>query len=170
MALVELLLSPLPSHVRTARLVVVAAARRAGLEDELVDELRLALGEACSRAVGLHSRHAPETPVQVTVSDTGGGLVVQVTDHGPAAGPVGDDLSAALLEDAPAVENGDRPDFTGVDRFLDALVDPDVALAVVTGLVDDVEVEHGPGGTVLTMRWPLPAAAQRPGSTAAAQG
>jgi hypothetical protein len=33
MALVELLLSPLPAHVRTARLVVVAAARRAGLDD-----------------------------------------------------------------------------------------------------------------------------------------
>ena len=37
MALVELLLSPLPSHVRTARLVAVAAARRAGLDDERVD-------------------------------------------------------------------------------------------------------------------------------------
>ncbi len=44
MALVELLLTPLPAHVRTARLVVVAAARRAGLDDERVDELRLALG------------------------------------------------------------------------------------------------------------------------------
>ena len=69
MALVELLLSPLPAHVRTARLVVVAAARRAGLDDGLVDELRLALGEACSRAVGLHARHAPDQPVRVTVDD-----------------------------------------------------------------------------------------------------
>jgi serine/threonine-protein kinase RsbW len=169
MALVELLLSPLPSHVRTARLVVVAAARRAGLEDELVDELRLALGEACSRAVGLHSRHAPEQPVQVTVTDSSGGLVVQVTDHGPAAGPAVDDLSAGLLDSEVAQATAGRSDFSGVDRLLDALVDPDVALAVVTGLVDDVDIEHGPGGTVLTMRWPLPDAAQRPGSTAAAQ-
>ena len=37
MALVELLLTPLPAHVRTARLVGVAAARRAGLDDELID-------------------------------------------------------------------------------------------------------------------------------------
>jgi serine/threonine-protein kinase RsbW len=166
MALVELHLSPLPSHVRTARLVVVAAARRAGLDDELVDELRLAIGEACSRAVGLHARHAPETPVLLTVTDGAGGLVVQVTDQGPAAGPAPGDLSAGLLDGDAAGD--ERAPFQGVDRLLDALVDPDVALAVVTGLVDDVEVEHGPGGTTITMRWPLPAAAQRPGSTAAA--
>lgn len=165
MAVVELLLSPLPSHVRTARLVVVAAARRAGLGDELVDELRLALGEACARAVGLHARHAPDEPVQVVITDGSSGLVVEVTDHGPAAGPAVDDVSAGLLE---GDENGSRSDFTGVDRMLDALVDPDVALAVVTGLVDDVEVEHGAGGTVVTMRWPLPAASQRPGGTAVA--
>ena len=160
MALVELLLSPLPSHVRTARLVVVAAARRAGLGDELVDELRLALGEAASRAVGLHARHAPGTPVQITVSDNAGGLVVQVTDHGPAAGPTPDDLSEGLLEDAEELQ--------GVDRLLDALADPDVSLAVVQGLVDDVAVEHGPGGTTVTMRWPLPATATGPGTTAVA--
>ena len=163
MAVVELLLSPLPSHVRTARLVVVAAARRAGLDDERVDELRLAIGEACSRAVGLHAHHAPETPVQVTVVDGARGLTVEVTDHGPAAGPAVDDVSAGLLDG----QDGRREDFTGVDRFLDALVDPDVALAVVAGLVDDVDVEHGPGGTTVTMRWPLPVGAA-PGGTAAA--
>jgi anti-sigma regulatory factor (Ser/Thr protein kinase) len=151
-ALVELLLSPLPSHVRTARLVVVAAARRAGLDDELVDELRLALGEACSRAVGLHARHAPGTPVQVTVADDRGGLTVRVTDQGPAAGPAPGDLSEGLFEDS-ATEPATGP---VDDALLDTLVDPDVALAVVTGLVDDVEVEHGPGGTTVSMRWPLP--------------
>lgn len=159
MALVELLLSPLPSHVRTARLVVVAAARRAGLSDDRVDELRLALGEATSRAVGLHARHAPETPVRVTVSDTPGGLTVQVTDQGPAAGPAPGDLSAGLLDDDAADAGVDD------DHLLDALVDPDVVLAVVSGLVDDVEVEHGLGGTTVSMRWPLPVGAA-PGSTA----
>lgn len=157
MALVELLISPLPSHVRTARLVTVATARRAGLADGLIDELRLALGEASSRAVALHARHVPDAPVRITVDDGPGGLTVQVTDQGPAAGPTPDDMSEGLFE-------GETDD--------DTLVDPDVALAVVTGLVDDVDVEHGPGGTTVTMRWPLPPPAVTgrgagPGSTAA---
>ena len=44
-------LPPAPEHVRTARLVVVAAARRFGLDEELVDDVRLAVGEAVARAV-----------------------------------------------------------------------------------------------------------------------
>lgn len=154
MALVELLLTPLPSHVRTARLVVVAAARRAGLEDGLLDELRLAVGEAASRAVGLNARHAPEVPVRVTVDDSPEGLVVAVTDEGPAAGPVPDDVSEGLL-------SGDADD--------DALADPDVSLAVLTGLVDAVSIDAGPTGTTVTLRWPLPVGASGPGATAVSQ-
>lgn len=146
MALVEILLSPLPAHVRTARLVGIAAARRAGLEAELVDELRLALGEACSRAVGLHAQHAPEVPVRVTVDDRPGALIVTVTDAGPAAGPAPDDLSADMLDD-------------------EETLGPDVALAVLTGLLDAVEITPTATGTTITMHWPLPVGAA-PGGTA----
>ena len=152
MALVELLLSPLPSHVRTARLVVVAAARRAGLEDGLVDELRLAVGEACTRAVGLNARHAPEVPVKVLVTDDPTGLVLSVTDAGPEAGPAPDDLSEGLLEGQ----------LEGAQDY----GHPDVSLAVLTGLVDSVEVAPSAAGTTITMRWPLPASAGGPGATA----
>lgn len=140
MALVELLLPPSPEHVRTARLVVAAAARRAGLADELVDELRLALGEACGRAVLLHARHAPDVRVEVTVRDDPAGLTVAVRDRGPAAGPIPVDAASGLLDDADD----------------DLLGDPDVALAVVRGLVDDVSVDPDPQGTTVTMRWSLP--------------
>ncbi len=156
MALVELLLSPLPAHVRTARLVAVAAARRAGLDDELVDELRLAVGEACSRAVGLHGRHAPVSPVRLTVTDDANGLTLSVTDVGPAAGPVLDDAGEVLLA---------GPDTGGLDE----LADPDVALALLHGLVDELTVHSEPGGTVVTMRWPLPAGAVGARATIVAQ-
>lgn len=155
MALVELLLSPLPAHVRTSRLVVVAAARRAGLEDGLVDEVRLAVGEACSRAVGLHARHAPDVPVRLTISDDPSGLTVTVTDAGPQAGPAPGDLTEGLFE--------------GDAGMPGELVDPDVALAVLTGLLDAVEISPTAAGTTITMRWPLPAPAHGPGGTAASQ-
>jgi anti-sigma regulatory factor (Ser/Thr protein kinase) len=143
MAHVELTLSALPAHVRTARLVVVAAARRAGVEDELVDEIRLAVGEACSRAVGLHRAHAPGSPVRVVVADDATGLTITVTDEGPAAEPTSGDLAEDILESA---ANDD----------VDDVVDPDVSLAVLSGLVDDCEVDAGSDGTTVTMRWPLP--------------
>jgi serine/threonine-protein kinase RsbW len=169
MALVELLLSPLPAHVRTSRLVVLAAARRAGLDDSLVDELRLAVGEACSRAVGLHARYAPNVPVKVTIADDPGRLTVTVADAGPQAGPAPDDLVEGIFDSGPGSEptSGSGSDSGGGD--VDEHVDPDVALAVLSGLLDSVEVVPAATGTTITMHWPLPAGARGPGGTAAAQ-
>lgn len=150
MAVVELQLPALPAHVRTARLVCVAAARRAGLRAELVDELRLAVGEACARAVGLHARHAPDELVTVRVTDDVLGLTVTVHDCGPEAGPTVDDVAGGLLDREPSGEDDDDPD-------------PDVALALLDGLVDEVEVTAQDGeGTTVALRWPLP---RRPGGT-----
>lgn len=160
MALVELTLAPLPAHVRTARLVVVAAARRAGLDADLVDELRLAVGEATSRAVGLHVRNGMDSPVSVRVVDNPARLTVTVTDQGPAAGPVPDDLAGGMLD-------SDDP------NDADDVVDPDVSLAVLAGLVDDYAVEAHESGTTVTLRWPLPVRAiggTGPASTQAAEG
>lgn len=163
MAVVELLLPALPAHVRTARLVVVAAARRAGLADELVDEVRLAVGEACARAVGMHARHVPDDRVAVTMTDDVRGLVVAVADRGPAAGPVLDDLAGGMLQRDGA---GSGP-VTGDPAA--AAVDPDVSLGLLAGLVDELDVRSADGGTTVTMTWPLPRRVLGgPGSTAAA--
>jgi anti-sigma regulatory factor (Ser/Thr protein kinase) len=80
---VELRFPPTPSHVRTARLVAAAVARRARLEDVRLDELRLAVGEACARAVRRCILSGCLTPVVLTVDDAGPGLVVEVADEAP---------------------------------------------------------------------------------------
>ena len=134
MSTVELRFPPLPVHVRTARLVGVAAARRTRLPDDLVDELRLALGEACSRAVALHALHAPEEPVVVTVRDEEGRLTVEVTDLGPPPGSF-DGSVHELLHESPG--------------------DPNVALAFLTGLVEDVRVVSAGASTTVRLSWPL---------------
>jgi anti-sigma regulatory factor (Ser/Thr protein kinase) len=132
---VELLLSPLPVHVRTARLVGVAAARRAGLADEHIDELRLAVGEACARAVALNAVHAPDVPVKILLRDDPSGLTVEVTDAGPETGPVEGDVEELFAQDE---------------------VDPRVALAVLAGLVDEMEITTTASGSTVSLRWPLP--------------
>src|ERR1700691_2300511 len=93
MATVEVTFTPLPVHVRTARLVATAVARRSGVAESLLDEVRLAVGEACSRAVEAHQRHCPGVPVRVSLTDDGEQFEVVVTDAVPESEH---DLSAGI--------------------------------------------------------------------------
>ena len=146
-ATVELSFSALPAHVRTARLVAAAVARRTGLDEAVLDEVRLAVGEACSRAVHLHRKHCPDRPVTVTLVDGPDIFRVAVADEAPAADAADDD---SQLEELAA----------SADLDIDA-VPPGVGLAVISGLVDDVSIEPVPGGDgrgmVVRMSWPVPA-------------
>ena len=78
---VQLRFPPTPGHVRTARLVAAAVARRALLDDVRLDELRLAVGEACARAVRRCEGSNCFAPVVLSVDDTGPGLTVEVADE-----------------------------------------------------------------------------------------
>src|ERR687888_546350 len=55
-------------------------ATRSGVDEALLDEVRLAVGEACSRAVEAHQEHCPAEPVRVTLTGTDGRFEVIVTD------------------------------------------------------------------------------------------
>lgn len=146
--------TPQPEHVRTARLVAVAHARRVGVEAGLLDEVRLAVGEACSRAVGLHQRHCPGEPVVVVldaVDESGSAsgadrFVVTVADKVSGAVPSPrDGATAPAAEGETAVEPEDEED----------LDDAEMGLAVLTGLVDDLDITSGPDGGAVRMGWPV---------------
>jgi anti-sigma regulatory factor (Ser/Thr protein kinase) len=138
MATVELRFSALPEHVRTARLVAAAVARRAGVDEAVLDEVRLAVGEACTRAVGLHQSNDVSAPVRVALIEDEKQFSIEVGDEAPHATP-GDR--------AP----GSRPG--GADE-LDAEGEDEMGLAVISGLVDDVEVTAGENGGLIRMTWP----------------
>src|SRR3954451_23258438 len=105
MATVDVSFTALPAHVRTARLVALAVARRAGVSDDLLDEVRLAVGEACSRAVGIHQNKAQHAPVLMRLVDEQDKFTVEVIDVGPLEAAVtGADLDLdadALAAPAP---------------------------------------------------------------------
>ncbi|WP_405617171.1 ATP-binding protein [Streptomyces sp. NBC_00076] len=136
MATVELRFSALPEHVRTARLVAAAVARRAGVDEAVLDEVRLAVGEACSRAVGLHQNVGITAPVKVLLIEEEKQFSIEVGDEAPRHAP------------------GDRAPGSAGD-VLDAETEEDeMGLAVISGLVDDVEVTAGEHGGSIRMTWP----------------
>ncbi|NAZ82557.1 ATP-binding protein [Kineococcus sp. R8] len=101
MPTIALRFSPLAEHVRTARLVAVSVARRAGFEEGQLDEIRIAIGEACARAVG---RTTVDGLVDMHLCDDGARLEVVVVERGadgavlPVTGVGEDPLALALLQ------------------------------------------------------------------------
>ena len=139
MATVEVTFTPLPAHVRTARLVATAVARRSGVSETLLDEVRLAVGEACSSAVEAHRVHCPAEPVRIALASTDGRFEIEVINAGTArrADPAG-------AEPAPAATAGDS-----------RLVPTGFSLAVIAGLADDVQISETLAGTSVKMSWPV---------------
>ena len=167
MATVEVTFTPLPAHVRTARLVATAVARRSGVDESLLDEVRLAVGEACSRAVEAHQRHCPAEPVRIEMTDQDQRFVVTVSDHAPTV--------PARSAAAPATDNGihdpaghhgaghhDTGHGTGHDSTGYEAIGHDggsafpagFGLAVISGLAEDVRVLSTSSGVSVRMSWP----------------
>src|SRR5579859_1650062 len=136
MATVEMTFTPLPAHVRTARLVATAVARRSGVPEALLDEVRLAVGEACSRAVEVHQKHCPAEPVRVALTAAGERFEVVVTNTA-----VGDE--GMVWPPQPAADGQDP-----------AGAPAELGLAVIAGLADDVHVSRNGQGLSIRMSWP----------------
>jgi anti-sigma regulatory factor (Ser/Thr protein kinase) len=114
-------------------------ARQSGVAESLLDEVRLAVGEACSRAVEAHQRYCPAEPVRIALTEQSGRFEIQVTDVRPVA---------AVAPQAAAADQQADDDFGNPNGF---------ALAVIAGLADAVQVSETASGTSITMSWPAQA-------------
>jgi anti-sigma regulatory factor (Ser/Thr protein kinase) len=159
MPTVEVTFTPLPAHVRTARLVATAVARRSGVDEALLDEVRLAVGEACSRAVEAHRRHCPAEPVKLELTDQGERFVVVVSDHAPSPGaPAGGNGHGAGGTGEPATPGPAGPAQAVRGDDGGTAVPAGFGLAVISGLADDVHVSSTSSGVSVRMSWPSAAA------------
>ena len=184
MAMVEVTFTPLPAHVRTARLVAVAVARRSGVPESLLDEVRLAVGEACSRAVEAHRQYCPDEPVKIELTNAGGRFEVVVTDsgHGAEAGhppegggpeggaapgsapastaPAGTPVPEGApgpRDGLPAASSGPVPAPGSPASLLSngqGGLEDGFGLAVIAELADDVRITRTPAGISVCMSWP----------------
>jgi anti-sigma regulatory factor (Ser/Thr protein kinase) len=149
--------TPLPAHVRTARLVATAVARRSGVDEALLDEVRLAVGEACSRAVEAHQEHCPAEPVRVALTGTNGRFEVVVTDTAVQRGGAADAAGPGDRANGGSRAADDQPGAAGEPAR--QAVPAELGLAVIEGLADDVEIARTKAGLSIRMSWPSATAA-----------
>jgi Histidine kinase-like ATPase domain len=147
-ATVELSFVPRPAHVRTARQVAVALARRAGLGDDILDEVRLAVAEACGLALALQRRNRPDDPV-VLVFDDDAGLTVDVRTSAPLDPASGDHALSVLAAAVP------RPAVMAEELPVGA------SLAVLAEVAPRLAVTTSAAGLRLELGWPPVAVANR---------
>ncbi|MCA1692343.1 MAG: ATP-binding protein [Acidimicrobiales bacterium] len=134
---VELEIPARPEFVALARLVVSAmASTDAILSDDQVDDLKLAVSEACTNAIEAHDAIAAEERVVVRCWSDDGALRVSVEDRGAGFDP-------SSLPDHPPPTDPDRLKF---ERGL--------GIPLIRALVDEVEISSSDSGTevLLAMR------------------
>jgi serine/threonine-protein kinase RsbW len=128
---VELEIPAQPEFVALARLVVSAmASTDAVLNDDQVDDLKIAVSEACTNAIEAYNGAggvAERVVVRCWSDDLG--LQVSVEDNGPGFDP-------ASLPDHPPPTDPDRLKF---ERGL--------GIPLIRALVDEVEITSSPSGT-----------------------
>lgn len=121
---VELHLPPDEHYVGLARLVVTVAARQAGMSDERVEDLKIAVSEATTNAILAHKRMAAESPVVLSFGPTNeAAFGVTIVDTGPGFEPLPPE----------AHEFRDWTDESGL------------GVTLIRGLADEVEFLRGEG-------------------------
>ncbi|HEX9236997.1 MAG TPA: ATP-binding protein [Actinomycetota bacterium] len=129
----ELTFPPKPEYVSTARHTVAALARLHEIPDEVVDDIKLAISEACTNAVATNTRVGEGDPVRVVASLDGEAIVIEVFDVGG--------IDPELLE---RTVEFDSEEFS-FERGL--------SLPLLRGLVDQLEILPREGrGAILRMR------------------
>jgi hypothetical protein len=120
-----------PSLVRTVRLVAAAVARRAAVHEAMIEEIRLAVGEACAVMIGMD-----ETDVEAGSADASERVVVRLSLDGS--------VDAAIEGRVADLST----DLAGLD------LNP---WALLQGLSEQLTVHDDGGRTTVSMSWPLAA-------------
>ena len=132
--MVELEIPAEPEFVGLVRLFVSSlATTRRELADDRIDDLKLAVSEACTNAIDAHADRDTDDRVVVRWAEGDDRLEVAVNDSGP-----GFDLSS--LPQHPPVTDPERLNF---ERGL--------GIPLIRSLVDEVDFKTSEGGTTVTL-------------------
>ena len=125
MPVAELRIPPDPSYVGLARLVVALAARQAGVADERVQDVKIAVDEALANAIRVQTALGSSAPIDLSFGATAVGFEVAVrAKEGPA--------TSVDLTDDPVMH----------------LVDPELSFTIIEGLTDKLTHESSDDATM----------------------
>jgi len=130
----ELEIPPKPAFVRTARHAVAALARLHEAPEDLIEDIKLAVSEACNPAVArAEAGGDPATePLMIVAAVNDGRFEIEVFDP---KGKVAREVTGSPAD----IDTEDLP----FDRLL--------ALPIVRGLVDEVRITPEAGGARMRM-------------------
>ena len=80
-------IAPEPEHVRTARLFAASVARHFNVDEDKVDDLKVAISEACTNSFRAHTAASISDPVLVVASRADDGVRFSVVDAGEGFEP-----------------------------------------------------------------------------------
>ena len=133
-ATVRLAFPPQASLLGTIRLVVGIVARKAGIDEEGIEDLKVAVSETCAVAVADLARAGLATPIELDLIEDGDRFGVEVRDRAPVEGR---QVGGFDMED---------------------LDDRQFGLALVGALVDNLDSAPLEGGGHRTSFWVRPPA------------
>ncbi len=120
--------------VALARLVVSAlAATDSELADERVDDLKIAVSEACTNAIEAHDAISTSERVRVRCRTDDRGLEVSIEDQGPGFDPT---------------QVNDRMPESNTDRLK---VERGLGIPLIRALVDEVDIDSSDSGTAVRL-------------------
>jgi anti-sigma regulatory factor (Ser/Thr protein kinase) len=128
-ATVRLTFPPEPRLLGTIRLVVGVVARKAGMGEEGIEDLKVAVSETCAVAVGDLNRAGRADPIEVDLVESADRFGIEVRDRAPAP--------TAAAGGPPVGEVDDR----------------ELGLALVGALVDDLKTAALADGGNRTSFW-----------------
>ncbi|MFL6226565.1 MAG: ATP-binding protein [Actinomycetes bacterium] len=128
-ATVRLTFPPEPRLLGTIRLVVGVVARKAGMGEEGIEDLKVAVSETCAVAVGDLNRAGRADPIEVDLVESADRFGIEVRDRAPAS---------TVAAGGPAVGEVD---------------DRELGLALVGALVDDLKTAALADGGNRTSFW-----------------
>ena len=128
-ATVRLAFPPEPRLLGTIRLVVGVVARKAGMGEEGIEDLKVAVSETCAVAVGDLNRAGRPDPIEVDLVETADRFGIEVRDRAPAPTGAASDPADGEVDDR------------------------ELGLALVGALVDDLKTATLSGGGNRTTFW-----------------